>query len=95
MLEQLIKDAILLSDEEKTRLLEKIQTASPQGRKNLERILSEEKDLIISLFHEFSKRSKKWTLEMIRGRLQSFEIAQIRQMEKQDSSEDMLPEFNF
>lgn len=95
MLEQLIKDAILLSDEEKTRLLEKIQIASPQGRKNLERILSEEKDLIISLFYEFSKRSKKWTLEMIRGRLQSFEIAQIRQMEEQDSNKDTLPEFNF
>jgi DNA-binding PadR family transcriptional regulator len=95
MLEQLIRDAILLSDEEKNRLLEKIQTASPQGRKNLERILSEEKELIISLFHEFSKRSKKWTLEMIRGRLQSFEIARIRQIEKEESNEDSLPELNF
>lgn len=90
MIETLIENSLFLSDEEKVVLQEKVKTATPEYKEELWKILANEKELLISLFYEFSKRSKEGELNMLRWRLQSFQMEKIRQQEILEEQSSLL-----
>ena len=90
MLEELIQNSILLSEEKKKETLEKVKNWTPEYRKRLEKIFLSEWDLITLLFKKYTQETWEDPIALLKWSYNSFSMKNIRDEEAKDKEWEIL-----
>lgn len=90
LLEDLIRNSFLLSEEKKKETLERVKNGNADYKVKLEKILSQEDELIFLLFKKYAQETGEDPIALLKWGMSSFTMKNIRDEEQKERDWEIL-----